>query len=220
MPASWLTPETDGGGNYFCRRLFIPDDIEFIAAVNGALLALTEVYRWEKFGALNPQDAADLMFTMYNSYVESTGCMIGTVFPYATTTPPAHSLDCDGSTYLRTDYPALYAVLDAAFIVNADSFTVPDLRGRAVIGTGTGSGLSARSINDAGGAERVTLGTGEIPSHSHSEITAIAAIINGGLEAPASAAIPGIGSTGSTGGGGDHENMMPWRALGFAIWVR
>lgn len=43
----------------------------------------------------------------------------------------------------------------------------PDLRGRFVLGAGAGTLLTARSINQAGGAERVTLVVNEMPSHAH-----------------------------------------------------
>ena len=43
----------------------------------------------------------------------------------------------------------------------------PDLRGRFVLGAGTGSGLSARALNDQGGEERHKLTVDEMPSHAH-----------------------------------------------------
>jgi len=35
-------------------------------------------------------------------------------------------LDCDGSSYLREDYPLLYDVIADAYIIDADNFFVPD----------------------------------------------------------------------------------------------
>lgn len=52
---------------------------------------------------------------------------IGIIFLFATAAPPADSLACDGVTYLRVDYPELYAVLDPAFITDADHFVTPTL---------------------------------------------------------------------------------------------
>lgn len=216
----FLTPDTDGSGQTYCRRLAIPNDIGFISAVSGALLTLTQNYSWEKFGTLTPDECADIMFAMYNDFVKSVGCMIGTVFPYATSTPPSGSLPCDGTTYLRADYSALYDVLDSAFIIDSEHFSTPDLRGRTLVGIGTGAGLSARAMGGNFGNERVTLDISQIPSHSHSEVGSIATIINGGLEAPASSAIPSVGVTGSVGGGLAHDNIQPSLALGYAIWAR
>jgi microcystin-dependent protein len=43
----------------------------------------------------------------------------------------------------------------------------PDLRGRFVLGSGQGSGLTNRTIGQTGGAETVTLTQEQMPSHSH-----------------------------------------------------
>jgi len=132
---------------------------------------------------------------------------------------PSGMLLCDGTTYERVDYPDLYAALDAVYIVDADHFTVPDLIGNFVLGSTT--------IGDTGGAATHTLTTTEMPAHSHTntphshtEIIAVAALINGGLEAPAAAAVPAAGVTGasgvvidSTGGSGAHNNMPPYLEL-------
>ena len=48
------------------------------------------------------------------------------------------------------------------------TFNVPDLRGRAPIGAGTGSGLTARVLGTQYGAETVTLSSTSLPIHSHS----------------------------------------------------
>ena len=43
----------------------------------------------------------------------------------------------------------------------------PDLRGRFVLSSGSGSGLTGRSVGQAGGVETVALSEGQMPSHSH-----------------------------------------------------
>jgi len=156
---------------------------------------------------------------------------VGKLFPFATQDPPPNTLECDGATYLRTDFPLLYAVLDAAFIVDADHFTTPDMQSRFIVGAGTGSGLSAYGVNASGGLEGVTLTTAEMPSHSHTdighvhtEITAIPTAITIGAGVPAPSALPSAGITGSssanltdTGGDGEHENRPPYRAMRWCI---
>lgn len=52
---------------------------------------------------------------------------------------------------------------------SGSTFCVPDLRGRAAIGAGTGSGLTARTLGTAGGAENHQLVTSEIPAHNHTD---------------------------------------------------
>jgi microcystin-dependent protein len=43
----------------------------------------------------------------------------------------------------------------------------PDLRGRFILSSGSGSGLSARSLGQTGGEENHALTTSELPAHSH-----------------------------------------------------
>ena len=47
------------------------------------------------------------------------------------------------------------------------SITTPDLRGRFVLGSGKGSGLTNRTVGDTGGVETVALTEAQMPSHSH-----------------------------------------------------
>lgn len=47
----------------------------------------------------------------------------------------------------------------------------PDLRGRFVLGSGNGAGLTDRKLNDKGGEENHTLDITEIPSHYHQMYT-------------------------------------------------
>jgi len=60
----WLTPDEIPSA-LLCRALFIPDSSEIIADVSGALLALTQVYNWQKFGSIEPEDMAAAMQAMY-----------------------------------------------------------------------------------------------------------------------------------------------------------
>jgi len=47
------------------------------------------------------------------------------------------------------------------------TFTVPDLRGRTPVGIGTGTGLTARTLGGAGGAETHVLTAAQMPAHAH-----------------------------------------------------
>lgn len=92
----------------------------------------------------------------------------GTILPFAGTVAPSGYVLCDGTSYSRTTYASLYSAIGTTFgSADAATFRVPDLRGRTMIGAGTGSGLSARSVGQTGGAETHTLTTNEMPSHNH-----------------------------------------------------
>lgn len=185
----------------------------------GALLELTYAFNWEKIDGVTPEAAAAVMQDLFDRAVQDEACMIGAIIPYVTASAPDGTLPCDGATHLRVDYPELYAVLDSAFVTDADHFTTPDLRGRTVIGTGTGTGLTARAVNDMGGEENHTLTTAEMPSHNHSiggtllSSTVVPPPLDG-----LSPSIPTV--TGTTGGDGSHNNMQPFTALSYALIAR
>jgi len=226
----YLTPATIPTST-LCRRLRIPDDPLIIAAVNGAITELTKLYNWEQFEAITPAQITAAMLVMWLDYEESSACLIGSIVPTITDSVPYGMLACDGASYLRVDYPELYAVLASAFVVDADNFIVPDLRGRTVIGTGTGTGLTARAMNASAGVETHQLSVAELASHSHADLghthvegTTAPTVITIGAGAPAPAAIPAVGVTGSgnanlanTGADTPHENMQPSLALRYCV---
>jgi len=82
---------------------------------------------------------------------------------------PTGWLACDGSAISRTTYADLFAAIGTAWGVGDGSttFNLPDMLGRAPIGVGTGSGLTARSLGDSVGAETHQLSEAEMASHNH-----------------------------------------------------
>jgi microcystin-dependent protein len=63
----------------------------------------------------------------------------------------------------------LFAVVGTTFGTGNGSttFNVPDMRSRMPIGAGTGTGLTTRTLGNAGGAESVTVAASNLPTHSH-----------------------------------------------------
>jgi microcystin-dependent protein len=106
---------------------------------------------------------------------------VGTLMSFAGVAAPAGFLLADGTDYAQIDYPALFTAIGSAFNTAsgrsapaAGRFRVPDLRGRAPIGVGTGVGLSARVLAASGGAETHPLTAAEsgVPAHTHNGSTA------------------------------------------------
>ncbi len=131
---------------------------------------------------------------------------------------PAKWLACDGSSKLRASYPELFAVIGTVWgSVDGTHFTLPDLRGRAPIGVGTGSGLTARALAAVGGEETHTLTTPEIPAHTHPN-TFTGHSSTGGTTGYSEAdnSTPSL-NTGSTGGGGAHNTMQPFAVVNYLI---
>ena len=97
----------------------------------------------------------------------------GCLMMYPSNTPPSGWLLCNGSAVSRLTYSALFAIIGTTYGTGDGSttFHLPDMRGRTPIGTGTGTGLTARNLGQTGGAETHTLTTSEMPSHTHSATT-------------------------------------------------
>jgi microcystin-dependent protein len=82
---------------------------------------------------------------------------------------PAGWLLCDGSAVSRTSYAALFAAIGINYGGGdgINTFNVPDLRGRTIIGAGHGAGLTARTLAQTVGEETHALSANEMPAHSH-----------------------------------------------------
>ena len=74
---------------------------------------------------------------------------------------------CDGSEYNKKDYPKLYDLIKNTFGGSNDTFIVPDLRGRTIIGCGEGFNILPKTFGVFGGEERHILSLNELPTHSH-----------------------------------------------------
>lgn len=110
---------------------------------------------------------------------------VGTIIPFAGASSPSGFLLCDGTSVSSSNYLALHSVISNTYGGSAYtgaaalSFNLPDYRGRVLIGAGTGSGLTTRTLGGTVGAETHTLASTNIPqmtsgtmstnaSHTHS----------------------------------------------------
>ncbi len=120
---------------------------------------------------------------------------------------------CDGASYLRTDYPALFAEIGTTYgSADGDHFNVPDWRGRHPVGKGTHGDVDSLADNDGMAPGSRT------PKHVHAVSrdgwgTSIVTQVDGRLltansgGASASQATAGI-NTGSGWGGYQVTNWM------------
>lgn len=218
-------------------------DIQETAIAEKRIIALTDVgavlilacntfYRQRYYWQYQGEDVDDSQWDDIGHAIglmehEIMSGLIGAILPHAMASLTGlNMLPCEGSTYNRTDWPLLYAALDAEFIIDADTFRVPDLRDKFPLGAGDNFPLGTE-----GGEEEVTLTVTTMPSHVHNNLphdhnylSAVPATINGGLEAPAFAAISSLDSTfptqieiTETGGDEPHNNMPPFLAVRWAI---
>jgi microcystin-dependent protein len=93
---------------------------------------------------------------------------VGALMPYAGATAPDGWLLCNGQTPSRTTYANLFAVIGTTYGAgDGSTFGLPDPMGRAIIGVGSGSGLTARALAAKSGAETVVIASGNLPTHIH-----------------------------------------------------
>ncbi len=91
---------------------------------------------------------------------------------------------CDGSILAISPNTALFSLLGTMYGGNGTTnFGLPDLRGRAPVGMGTGPGLSTIVQGELSGTENVTILSNQMPMHTHTaqasiQIPAVAASTN------------------------------------------
>lgn len=146
---------------------------------------------------------------------------------------PDNYLLADGRILLTADYPELAWYYGAE---NEESFRLPDLRKRFIVGYDGASNSDYNKIGNTGGEEKVTLTIAQTPEHRHPYTddtnaqgkypqieegfpTSITGIAN----VKSSAESSGWGTvynSGKVGGGQAHENRPPFYVLAFLIKVK
>lgn len=90
---------------------------------------------------------------------------LGEICTFGFTFCPRGYLAADGSILSIASNSALFSLLGTTYGGNGTTtFALPDLRGRAAIGTGQGPGLSNVVIGEVRGSETVTLTTANLPA--------------------------------------------------------
>jgi microcystin-dependent protein len=148
---------------------------------------------------------------------------------------------CDGALMPISENDVLFTLIGTTYGGDGQStFALPDFRGRVPLHQGQAAGGSNHVIGENAGSETVTLGTNQIPSHTH------AVNASGAVPPPAVSAVnvTGVDTTwvpaspvpkpklyGAAGGlvpmapnsvqvaGGSqpHDNMAPYLAVNFII---
>lgn len=157
----------------------------------------------------------------------------GLILPYGGSSAPSGYLVCDGSAQSRTTYATLFGIVGTTYGAGDGSttFNVPDLRGRVIAGqddmggssanrlTGLTGGVDGDVLGGTGGSESHTLSVSEIPAHTHSVESTSDTGTNSCSGRPymREGTDCGTQNTGSTGGGGAHNNVQPTMILNYII---
>jgi len=132
-------------------------------------------------------------------------------------------LECNGDAVSRTTYVTLFNVLGTGYGVGDGSttFNLPNMSRRVIMGRGGSSTATIDNLlGSTGGAETHTLTTAETPAHTHSYSTFNSVVQNVEIDTPnANVDKRGVtsGTTGSTGGGGAHNNVQPSMVMIYMI---
>lgn len=94
--------------------------------------------------------------------------VIGYTTCFAGNFAPKNWAFCSGQIINIASNTALFSILGTTYGGNGTTtFAVPDLRGRTIIGQGTGPGLSSYTLGQMGGTETYTINTSQMPAHVH-----------------------------------------------------
>ncbi len=166
----------------------------------------------------------------------------GALVAYAGAAAPSGWLLCNGASVLRADYADLFAAIGTTYgAADGTHFNVPDLRGRAAIGAGTGDAAdaTAHTLGAKSGTETHTLTTPQLAAHSHGVTdpghqhtpnigdkfltvygtgTLLKPGAGGTADESNQTANATTGVTANSAGGGDpHPNMQPSLAVNWII---
>lgn len=101
----------------------------------------------------------------------------GMVMPYAGSTAPAGWLVCNGQSLLRSDYPALFAVIGTTYGLGTDTttnttFALPNLKGRVIVGMNAAE-TEFDALGETGGSKTSTAAhTHDLSNHGHAHTAA------------------------------------------------
>lgn len=179
----------------------------------GALDLLTHPENYEQFGTLTPDEMAEIMRGVLDSYTTTLGgCMtypIGAIQYFCA--PPVDEiaaglwLPADNTWYSKAAYPEFWAWAvasgkSARFDRGGDAWATPDLISKFIKAEGAGS------LGDGGGQDSVTLTVANLPPHDHTVNIPGVVNVQAGVGATPNT-LPGLtGTTGSTGSATPFDN--------------
>jgi microcystin-dependent protein len=104
---------------------------------------------------------------------------------------------------------------------NSTTFNLPNVKGRVIAGLDS-TQTEFDTLAETGGAKTHTLTSAEMPAHTHTETTpglSAPNYYNAGGSQNINAGPAGTINTGSTGGGGAHNNLQPYIVMNYLIRI-
>jgi microcystin-dependent protein len=162
---------------------------------------------------------------------------VGQIIPVGFNFAPVGWFLCQGQLVPIAQFETLFALIGTTYGGDGiSSFGIPDLRGRAPLHQGQGTGLSFYALGQITGTESVTLTAGQVGAHSHAFMasTQTANTVTPGPTTTLGNATPTGGlftydagtasntnltqaSISSTGSSNPHENRQPYLGVNYII---
>ncbi len=93
---------------------------------------------------------------------------VGEIRYFAGNFAPLNWAFCNGAALSIAENEVLYSVIGTIYGGDGvTSFKLPDLQGRAAVGTGQGAGLPNVQLGQIGGTEAVAMTMNQMPAHNH-----------------------------------------------------
>lgn len=87
----------------------------------------------------------------------------GMINAFANTSTPTGYLLCNGWEYNKNSYPELFAAIGYTYGGSGDTFKVPNLSGKTIIGVN-----GSHTLGSTGGSETASISVSNMPNHNHS----------------------------------------------------
>lgn len=159
---------------------------------------------------------------------------IGQIQPFGFNFAPRNWAKCNGALLPIASNTALFSLLGTTFGGDGrTTFGLPDLRGRSIVGLGSGPGLDTITWGERGGKINETLTLANIPSHHHAQQISVSEeeatqddpnghyLSNTGgfqyVAAPTAGKFLGSGNTSNAGGGQSFNIRNPF--LGIEVCI-
>ena len=174
-PNGWYkTPGiSDDVSGVVCFSVKLPDHRAFFAAFHELVSRLANPDAWHNDETgITPEAAAELYASVtMKGLSRGETCMIGQIilWPGLLANMPSELMECNGQALDKTEYPDLFATIGYIWGGSGNTFNLPDLRHRAVIGASSAFGsFTSHPLAWSGGAETHTLTNQQLSNHTHS----------------------------------------------------
>ena len=137
-----------------------PSDAWIRYALEGMMSLYADSSTWVQVGSVTVEQAASIFGQLFLSFgvdMATTGAIV----PFAGGVLPSGWIPCDGRSLAVVDYPSLFAAIGNVWgAVDSSHFNIPDLRGRVLVGQGTGGGGTKRPTHHPRGRRGLPEGRG------------------------------------------------------------